>query len=397
MTETAARHGALGTGPTSPPARVAVVGVHGYGAAHVLRAQELQRAGRVRLVGLVDPVDGPIVRDGTRVEGDLPGILPTVDDLFDAHEVDVAVIATPLHTHAALAERALRAGADVLLEKPPVTDIAAFRRLAEAQDETGGLVQVGFQSLGSLALAELLALIARGEIGKVEAIGAGGSWTRNRDYWTRAPWAGRRELDGIRVSDGAVSNPFAHALMTALRIAGWDDPSSIAEVETDLYRVNPIETDDTSSLRVHPSEAGSVAFDGVVTCAFTLAGPTEDDPFIAVRGSDGTAVLEYTTDRLSVNGAARRSFGRVDLMENLMDARDGSAELLSPLARAGAFVSVIETVAAAPVRPIAGLDVEWRGAGASAHPVLHGVAAAVDRALEEQALFRELDGVPWSR
>ena len=83
MTETAARHGALGTGPTSPPARVAVVGVHGYGAAHVLRAQELQRAGRVRLVGLVDPVDGPIVRDGTRVEGDLPAILPTVDDLFD--------------------------------------------------------------------------------------------------------------------------------------------------------------------------------------------------------------------------------------------------------------------------------------------------------------------------
>lgn len=383
------------------PARIAVVGVHGYGAAHVLRAQELQREGRVRLVGLVDPLDGPIVREGRRVEGELPRILPTLDDLLDSTDVDIVAVATPLHTHAELAARALRAGADVLLEKPPVTDLTAFDALTEMQRQTGGLVQVGFQSLGSLALAELHAMIARGELGRIEAIGAGGSWTRDRAYWTRAPWAGKRELGGIRVSDGAVSNPFAHAVMTALQIAGWRDPTAIASIETDLHRVNAIDVDDTSALRVHPSDAGRATFDGVLTCAFTLAGPREDDPFIRVHGSKGTAVLHYTEDRLSVrghdaSGELVRRFGRNDLMANLIEARTDGVALLSPLSAAGAFVSVIETVAGSPVHAVDASHVEWGGTGRGSHPVLSGVEAAIDQALSRQRLFRELDGVAWT-
>ena len=377
--------------------RVAVIGVHGYGAAHVLRALELQRAGRVELVGLVDPVNGPIVREGRRVAGELPTIVPTFDALLATTDVDIVVIATPLHTHADLTERALRAGADVLLEKPPVTDLVTFNRLIDARGETGRLIQVGFQSLGSLALAELMRAIDAGDLGEIEAIGAAGSWTRSHGYWTRSPWAGRRELGGVRVSDGAVSNPFAHALMTALRIAGWDSPHAIGAVETDLYRVNPIDVDDTSSLRVRPSTGVRSAFDGTLTCAFTLAGPTEDDPFISVRGTEGTAVLHYTMDRLRLPGAGARDFGREDLMENLLDARAGRAALLSPLERAGGFVSVIETVAGRPVHAIRPSQAQWHGAGAERHPVLPGVQSAIDRAIEGQHLFRELAEAPWAR
>ncbi|NNC11563.1 Gfo/Idh/MocA family oxidoreductase [Planctomonas sp. JC2975] len=379
------------------PTRIAVIGVHGYGAAHVLRAQELHAEGRAELVGLVDPLDGPVVREGRRVEGDLPPIVPTIDVLLAETEVDVVVVATPLHTHGELAARALRAGADVLLEKPPVTDLAAFRRLAEVQYETGRMVQVGFQSLGSLALAELQAAIARGELGTIEAIGAAGSWTRDRAYWTRSPWAGRRELNGVRVSDGAVSNPFAHAVMTSLSIAGWHDPRAVARVETDLHRVNAIDVDDTSALRVHPTEQGASTFDGVLTCAFTLAGPREDDPFVTVRGSRGTAVLHYTRDRLTMPDGVTRDFGRIDLMDNLIDARDEGAELLSPLDRTGGFVSVIESVAAASVHPVPSSAVEWLGESLETRPVLDGVVTAIDRAIAEERLFSELDVASWAR
>jgi Predicted dehydrogenases and related proteins len=47
-------------------------------------------------------------------------------------KVDTVAIATPLHTHAELAITALRAGAGVLLEKPPVTDLTDFARVSEA-------------------------------------------------------------------------------------------------------------------------------------------------------------------------------------------------------------------------------------------------------------------------
>jgi predicted dehydrogenase len=379
------------------PLRIAVVGVHGYGAAHVLTALRLQQQGRAELVALVDPLDGPIVREGRRIEAELPAIVPDLDDVLQRRDIDVAVVATPLHTHAGIAARALRSGADVLLEKPPVTDLATFESLRSVQRQTGGLIQVGFQSLGSLALVELKRLIEAGELGVVEAIGAAGTWTRDHAYWTRARWAGRRELDGVRVSDGAVSNPFAHAVMTALRIAGWNDASAIDAVEADLYRVNEIDVDDTSTLRVHPSITGRGSFGGVITCAFTLAGPREDVPFIRVRGSKGTAVLHYTEDLLAVNGGQPRRFDRVDLMENLIDARAGRAELFSPLDAAGAFVSIIEEVARTPVHPIAPSFAQWHGSDESRHPVVEGVVTAVERALKSESLFRELDEAPWAR
>ncbi|MGA0566440.1 Gfo/Idh/MocA family protein [Rathayibacter sp. KR2-224] len=397
MTETTAEDARTSADRAGRPPRVAIVGVHGYGAAHVLKAQELQRQGKAELVALVDPVDGPIVRDGRVVEGDLPPIVPSIDAIFDDTIADIVVIATPLHTHAELASRALRAGADVLLEKPPVVDLASLSELTEVQEATGGLVQVGFQSLGSLALVELRNLISNGGLGRIQAIGAAGSWTRDLRYWKRARWAGRREMDGIRVSDGAVSNPFAHAVMTALRIAGWNDAADIRNIETDLYRINEIEVDDTSALRIHPSEAAKRTFDGVLMCAFTLAGPEEADPFIEVRGSEGVAVLHYTEDVLTAPGTGTRRFGRLDLMENLIDARVGRASLLSPLANTGAFVSVIEQVAATPVYRIDDSHAEWQGTGESAHPVVAQVERAIDRALATQSLFRELDEAPWAR
>jgi predicted dehydrogenase len=344
----------------------------------------------------VDTVGGAIVREGRIVEAELPPIVPSMDELLAEADIDIVVVSTPLHTHAVVAAQALRAGADVLLEKPPVTDLSTFDELSAVQRETGGLVQVGFQSLGSLALVELKRLIIAEELGTIQAIGAAGSWTRDHRYWSRSPWAGRRELDGVRVSDGAVSNPFAHAVMTALHIAGWDDASAIAAVEADLYRVNAIDVDDTSTLRVHPSAVGARTFGGVLSCAFTLAGPREDDPFISVRGSNGTAVLYYTKDLLTLPALGTRHFDRADLMENLVDARIGRSELISPLEQAGAFVSIIEEVAAAPVHTIAASYAEWRGVGEASHPVLTDVVPAIERAVTTQSLFRELPEAPWA-
>ena len=375
--------------------RVAIVGVHGYGTAHILNALELQNRGLLRLVALVDPEPGPLVRDGVRLSEDrLPVRLGSIDELLGRIPVDIVVVATPLQTHAALAIAALHAGADVLLEKPPVTELASLVAVEAAVRTTGGLVQVGFQSLGSLALAELQRQLRAGALGTPVAIGARGSWTRSQGYWTRSRWAGRRHLDGQRVADGAVANPFAHAVMTSLRIAGWESPTAIGMIETDLRRVNPIEADDTSALRVGPSALGARTFDGTLTCAFTLAGPHEAEPVIVVRGTEADAVLSYTTDRLTIGGQERH-FGRIDLLENLVAARRGEAELLSPLSAAGGFVRVIEAVTDAPVTPIDGRHVVWEGQGAARRPVLAGVESAIRGAVESEALFSELADVPW--
>lgn len=389
--------GPLQRSPVGRP-RIAVVGIHGYGGSHILNARALEASGRASLVGLVDPVGGPVVRDGiTLPPSVLPAVYPTVAALIESVDVDIVVIATPLHTHASIAVAALESGADILLEKPPVTDLGDLARLVAVQRATRGLVQVGFQSLGSHALEALMAHIRAGRLGDVTAIGAGGSWTRDQGYWMRSSWAGRRELNGVRVADGAVANPFAHAVMTTLRIAGWDDPDAIARVEFDLRRVNPIQTDDTSSLRIHPSRQGAGSFAGTITCAFTLAGPREQEPYILVRGTRGSARLGYTDDRLWLNDESEpRQYGRDDLLENLINARRDGAQLISPLERAGGFVRVIDQLSREPVRPMDPRHVTWEGVGEHSRPVLADAEAAMHVAVARQLLFRELPGVAWA-
>ncbi|HWH99676.1 MAG TPA: Gfo/Idh/MocA family oxidoreductase, partial [Propionibacteriaceae bacterium] len=195
---------------SSSPARLVLVGVRGFGQVHAERIARLADQGLVELVAAVDPgvvLDPPVIY-GVDLYADLAEALSIVGP------VDVVVIAAPIGAHFPLASTALSSGADVYLEKPPVTSLDDFTSLLDLEQETGRVVQVGFQSLGSHAL-ESLRTDAFG-IGPVDRIGAIGAWSRTVGYWSRSPWAGRRSLNGRAVVDGVVTNPLAHAVMTAL-------------------------------------------------------------------------------------------------------------------------------------------------------------------------------------
>ena len=121
-------------------ARIAVIGIHGHGASHVRNAGEVGR-----LVAVVDPrppePDSPAAAPDVRWFGDMDSLLAADLDL------DAVVLCTPLHTHATMTTALLRAGVDVLLEKPPTTTLSEFDDLLRVAEETGRLCQVGFQSL----------------------------------------------------------------------------------------------------------------------------------------------------------------------------------------------------------------------------------------------------------
>ena len=146
-------------------ASIAVIGIHGHGASHVLNA------GRVgRLAAVVDPrppePGSPAAAPGVAWYSGLNSLLA------DGPSLDAVVLCTPLHTHAELTATLLRTGIDVLLEKPPTTTMAEFKELLAVAEETGRLCQVGFQSLGSQALDRVRELVDAGAIGTVTHFGA---------------------------------------------------------------------------------------------------------------------------------------------------------------------------------------------------------------------------------
>ncbi|GAA1523563.1 putative dehydrogenase [Agromyces terreus] len=368
--------------------RVGIAGIHGHGAGHVTTALELERSGRMRLVAVADPRPPDATLDGVAAYTDTERMLRDED-------LDVVVLSTPMHTHLPLAHAALHAGAHVLLEKPPTPTLADFERLVAASEGTGRAVQIGFQSLGSSAVGAVRELIAAGAIGEVSGYGALGTWPRTEQYWRRAPWAGRRTLDGVPVVDGAVTNPLAHAMATALAVAGATTTSDVSDVRLDLHRANDIEADDTSSLVVSLADGASVA------AALSLTAAERAEPCVIVRGSEGRIVLWYTLDLVQVLPLGAQlptttSHARTGLLANLVDhVRDG-APLLVPAASTGAFMRVLEAVRTGePASPIDPRFIDRVSDADGDRRVVRDLESWSERVVLEGRTFREL-GAPWA-
>ena len=372
-------------------ARVLLVGAHGHGRWHLENVRRLGDRGKAQLVGVCD------VRPLTDEQRALAGTVPVGDELgamLALTEPDVTIICTPIHTHVELTATATRAGSHVLLEKPPAATLADFHRLAGVVATSGRACQIGFQSLGSHALDEVRRLVADGVVGDVRGIGAAGAWVRDTSYYQRSPWAGRRRIDGTFVVDGALTNPFAHAVMTALSVDGSEREHDVRDIDVELFRANPIEADDTSCLRV------TTARGTTIVVAVTLAAGEHHDPYLVVHGSVGRITLWYKLDRIRVesDGVTRTStYGRTDLLDNLVrHIGDPAVALLVPPERTASFMRVVEAVRIAP-EPVE-IDRRYQqvvGDGAARRHIVDGVDEAVAASADRLQLFSE-SGLAWA-
>jgi predicted dehydrogenase len=371
-------------------ARVALVGVNGHGRWHLDNIARLAASGTVTLAAACDlaPVDA-----GSRGTLDALGapLFTSYEQMLDAAAPAVVVLATPPATHLALAAQAMAAGADVLVEKPVTVRLCELDTLIDTAGRLGRLCQVGFQSSGSYAAERIAETFAGGTLGPLRRVYAAGAWSRPLAYFRRAPWAGRRFLDGAAVGDGALANPFAHALLNCLRIAGVT-AEAVAGVETELYRANDIDSDDTSSLRLRG--AGPAA-DVAVNLAVTLAADRLVEPYVVAAGERGALRWQYTTDELWADrdGTAVRIDlpPARDLLTDLLDARAAGREPLCPPRHCRAFTALSERLLDGPEPAPIGAE-HLAGPDPVAIP---GVADLVVRAAATGELFSEA-GAPWA-
>nr|WP_033260793.1 Gfo/Idh/MocA family oxidoreductase [Amycolatopsis vancoresmycina] len=371
------------------PPRLAVVGTSGYAFSYLHRARILHDEGLVRFAGMADVRPPSAAATALLPEGGTAH--PGVEDLLRHCRPDITVVATPPHAHVRVGGAVLRAGSDLLLETPPVLDLDGFTTLTRLAAESGVACQTGFQSFGSPALPVLKAAIDGGKLGDVVGVGAAGAWIRTDAYYRRNPWAGRRWLDGEAVVDGALTNPFSHAVATALLVGGvaGRDP---AEIALELYGTRDIEADDTACLRIRFGDGPEIVV------AASLCAEQDHEPYVVVHGVEGRAKFWYKSHRLEVDDERVHLGPPADLLRNLIaHHRDpAGVPLLAPLSRTRAFASVVEAVrdAPSPSRIPAGW-IRTVGEGASRHPVVRGIGEEVAVAADRLALFSEI-GVPWA-
>ena len=381
--------------PTSheAPLPVVLAGARGHGRWHLENIRRLQDKGLVRLAGICEltPLTGEEL--GTfSSPGELPEQSADFGALLDSTGAAIAVICTPIPTHTDLALTAAARGVHLLLEKPPAPSYAEFRRMADGVAAAGVVCQIGFQSLGSHAVPAIRELVRQGAIGQVSGIGGAGAWARAEEYYRRAPWAGRRRMNGADVVDGVLTNPLAHAVATALALDGATRAEDVTDIETELLRANDIESDDTSCVRVTTADGGRI------TVAATLCAEHPDEPYVLVHGAGGRITFWYKQDRVLVqrsgHGPEEISYGRTDLLENLVEHLEGRADLLVTPDSTGAFMRVVEAIRQAP-DPVALPDDAWSLEHEENRRVVHGVDGLVAAAADTLALYSEL-GASWA-
>jgi predicted dehydrogenase len=372
------------------PVPLVLAGARGHGRWHLENIRRLADKGIVRLAGVCELT--PLTAD------ELPDGLGTPEQsadfgaLLDFTGAAIAVICTPIPTHTDLALAAAQRGVHILLEKPPAPSYAEFRRMADGVAAAGVVCQIGFQSLGSHAVPAIRKMIADGLIGEVTGIGGAGAWARAEAYYQRAPWAGKRRLNGVDVIDGALTNPLAHAVATGLALGGAGRAEDVAAIETELLRANDIESDDTSCVRITTARGGRI------TVAATLCAENPGEPYNVVHGTSGRITFWYKQDRVLVqragHGPEEIEYGRTDLLENLVDHLVDGADLLVPPDTTGAFMKVVEAIRTAPDPRALPADA-WHRLPEEDRRVVDGIDALVAAAADDLALYSEL-GARWA-
>ncbi len=230
--------------PAEPKIRVAVVGL-GIGRMHVLAFKELRS--RFQVVAVCD-VDQERAEE---VAGWLRGVRAetSLDAVLAAEDIDVVDLCTPPGQHRAQAEAVLRAGKDVICEKPLVGSLREVDELAAIAAETGRSVMPILQYRFGGGIQKVRHLVDTGVAGRPYVANVDVAWRRGADYYA-APWRGRweTELGGVLLSHAV------HALDMLLFVYGR--PVGVWARTTTL--VNDIEVEDCAAVTIR-FESGALA------------------------------------------------------------------------------------------------------------------------------------------
>jgi len=136
-----------------------VIGVGAFGRNHARVYQQLQQAGSVRLVGVVDPdtarADAVAREFGCKSFGSVEQMLMTHS------EVQAASVAVPTVLHLGVARALMEAGVDVLIEKPVAATLGEADELLRLALEHKRVAQVGHLERFNPAVRATLPLIKR--------------------------------------------------------------------------------------------------------------------------------------------------------------------------------------------------------------------------------------------
>ncbi|MFJ4921985.1 Gfo/Idh/MocA family protein [Streptomyces sp. NPDC088725] len=222
------------------PLRVAIAGAGNVARDHASSLRQIaEETGEVELVATADT--NPARLAAFNEEFSVGAGYPDVTALLAAEQVDLVHICTPPGAHLPVALAVLRAGANVVVEKPATLTLAEFDQLVEAEKATGKFVATVSQHRFGSGARKLRRLVESGEAGRPLLALCDTTWYRDQAYFD-VEWRGRWDTEG----GGPTMGHGIHQIDLTLSVLGaWNSVSAVA-----TRQARTTETEDVSLAHV---------------------------------------------------------------------------------------------------------------------------------------------------
>lgn len=385
----------------------AVVGVCNFAGSYLHNIEELEEEGKMKLTAVVvnDQVKNADKVRELRHKG--IAIFSSYEELLKEAKNCVDIIGLPISipTHAEMAIKGMRAGYDILLEKPPAPTVQELDAIMRTEKETGKFTSIGFQFIHSNTIRKIKQFILEGKLGEIKEIAAKGFWPRFKSYYNRNSWAGKSIDMGQLVLDGPMHNAFAHYLNNMIFIAGQDMNKSaeLKRVRAELYRAHSyIESDDNSCLEAETTTGIKIYF------YVTHVPEKLRHPYMEIIGTEGKIewhmeaektrielnegeVIELDNDGLHPNKEVFRIAAdkKLGLIDELYCTPENTRSFTVAINGAYDSAKKIKAVPGELVEEFTNDDGEYQ-------TVLTGIDSLIDQAFKERKLISDLNKVDWA-
>jgi len=238
------------------PVKIVLAALGGYGQYYLNTLLDGIPQGTVELVGGVDPYPERCPRLKELTERQVP-VYDSLARFYDNYQADLAVIASPIHMHAAQSSTALQNGSCVLCEKPVAATIQEVDTLIRTRDQSSRWIMIGYQWAFSAAVQKLKKDISNGVFGRPLRLKSLCFWPRDYGYFQRNEWAGKQmTADGQWILDSPANNAMAHFLHCMLCVFETRPSQNdrLFDIKAELYRAYNIENFDTCAVRIRSGQ-----------------------------------------------------------------------------------------------------------------------------------------------
>lgn len=207
-------------------------------------------------------------------------VYSSIDNLLEKEkEVNVVSICTPNGLHAEHTIKALRAGFNVLCEKPMAINVHDCGTMIQEAEKANKRLFIVKQNRFNPPVVAIKKIIEEGKLGKILSVQLNCFWNRNNEYYKNSDWKGTKKLDG-----GTLFTQFSHFIDLLFWMIG--DVKEVYAFNKNFTHQNIIEFDDTGVVVLK-------FFNGVLgTVNYTVNSYTKNmEGSITIFGEKGTVKI----------------------------------------------------------------------------------------------------------